>query len=245
LFPEPLVGQAHLGSYICREWELRVTARCLEDDLEQPIDVAFEDLSGIEIIKTFMKDRFERIDDTRQVNKLKSGKRVWVLARGNDHRGGTWFDPAERVVWLLAYRRHRSGSPDDFFPYCQELDESGALWPTEEDYERLLSDRGSRFAWWVRIEGPVILKQAQKRPGEEHRVMFGGEYGACLAVEVADELQETTVAFQLDTVPTDHIPIILASIHADAAWEPTDKMPSRDLGPLELAFSHLREEPNG
>jgi hypothetical protein len=218
-----------------------VTERCLVDDLGQAADATFEDLLEIGIIKTYIKDRFDKIEGPRDVNGLQSGKRVWVLARGQKLRAGTWFDKNERVVWLLASGKHESGAPDDFFPYARSLDESGALWPTKSDYARLFRDRGARFAWWVSIEGPIILKQAREEPEKEHRVMFGGEYGACLSVVVADELQETTVAFRLDTVPTAHVPIILASLHGDGSWEMVDRMPSRDLDPLEIAFSHISE----
>jgi len=241
LFPDPLVGETHLGSFICADWELRVTGRCLKDDLHESADADFNDLKGVEIIKSFMKERFERTDDTRKVNKLQDGKLVWVLARGNDHRAGTWYDAEHRVVWLLAYRLHRSGESGDFFPYCQALSAAGDLLPTESDYEKLLTNRGSRFAFSVRIEAPLILRQAQEASGQEHKVMFGGRHGACLSVEYADELQQTTVAFRVDTVPTDHVAIILAAIHGDAAWELTDKVGSRTIGPLEVGFAHLFE----
>lgn len=195
---------------------------------------------GLQIVKGFVKDRFDRTTDTRQVSPLSCGREVWVLARGNDHRGGTWFDPDERVVWLLAYRLHRSGVPNDFFPYCKELDRQGALLPTSEDYERFLRDRGARFAFAVSIEAPLILRRARENPGE-HRVMLGGEFGACIAIEHADELESTVLAFRVETVPFDYVPLILAAFHPDSRWEPATAMPSRPLEASEFAFEHLHE----
>jgi hypothetical protein len=240
MLPEALVGSTHERSFICAEWELRVTARCLIEDLDRSPDDDFESLRSIEIIKAFESKRFDRVENTRQVAPLTSGKEVWVLARGHDHRGGTWYDDQERVVWLLASRWHRSGSAQDFFPYCKELDAAGRLLPTKSDYEALIRDRARRFAYSVRIEAPLILRAARETQ-KEQRVMLGGRFGARIAVEVADELEETTIAFKAGTVPVDYVAVILGCFHPDAAWGLADRMPSRDLEPDEFAFAHLRE----
>lgn len=239
MLPKGLVGQTHLGSYICSEWELRVTGRCLEDDLEQPSESDFDEFSGIEIVKALVKDRFDRTHDTRQVSPLTCGKPIWVLSRGNDHRGGTWFDARNRVVWLVAAGRHRSGAPGDFYPYCKQLDADGVLLPTDDDYERLFRDRDRRFAHSIRIEGPLILKQARAAPGE-HRVMLGGTHGICIAIEYAEELEAITVAFRLDTLEFDYVPIVLQAIQV-GKWDPVGAMPSRALESVEYAFELIHE----
>jgi hypothetical protein len=210
------------------------------DDLGKPAESSFEAISGEEIIKSFMKDRYERTENTRQVAPLTHGREVWVLARGNDHRAGTWYDPAERVVWLLAYGRHRSGDPTDFFPYCKRLDAEARLLPTDADYERLIRDRDTRFAAAIRIEGPLLLKKA-RASGKEERVVLGGEYGACVAIETANGMEETTLAFRVETLPFDHLPIILKAVHAGGEWEDASEMPSRPLDQGEIAFRHLHE----
>jgi hypothetical protein len=208
MLPEALVGHCHGGAYLCRDWELRLTGRCTEEDLRLASDATFEELQGSEIIKAFVKDRSTRTVDTRQVAPLTCGQAVWVLSRGNDHRGGTWFDEEHRVVWLLAAGRHRSGSSDDFFPYCKALDREDRLLPSVDDYERMFRERDARFAFAIAIEAPLILKKARLEPGEQ-RIMFGGRYGACMAIEVADEFESISVAFRVDTVDYDYVPVIL------------------------------------
>jgi hypothetical protein len=240
MFPEALVGSPHKGAFICAEWELRVTARCLIEDLSEAVDTPFEDLRRHEIVKALESERFDHVDGTRQVAPLTCRRTVWVVARGHDHRGATWFDKEQKVVWMLACGRHRSGADDDFFPYCKDLDAADRLLPTAEDYEALYRDRAGRFSYTVRIEGPLILRLARES-GEEQRVTLGGAFGACVAVETADELEETTVAFKMSTVPIDYIPIILACFHPDVAWDLADRMPSRTLEPNEIAYCHLRE----
>lgn len=244
MLPPALVGKTHRGSFLCAQWELRVTERCLTDDLGQDPDADFERYRNLEIIRAFTDKRFERTENTRQVAPLTCGRTVWVLARGHDHRGGTWFDEDERVVWLLAYGRHRSGHEYDFFPYCKDLDARGLLLPTARDYERLVRDRDQRFAWSIAIEAPILLKKARES-GVEERAMLGGEHGACIAVEAEPEIEATTIAFAAETMPFDYVPLILAAFHGDVAgWETAGEMPSRALHSDEIAFRHHHEPPD-
>ena len=241
MLPDAVVRRCHRGAYLCRDWELRVTRRALSEDLGGAEDADFEEIRNVQIVKSFIKDRFSRTDDTRQVAPLTCGKEIWVLSRGNDHRAATLFDEKEQVVWLVAYGRHRSGSKDDFFPYCKRLDADDRLLPTSDDYERMFRDRDARFAYSVVIEAPLVLKKARIE-GTEQRVMFGGKYGACVAIEVADDLESTAAAFRVDTMPSfDHVLVILAALHASGRWEPADRMPSRELEPMEVAYEHLHE----
>ncbi len=117
MLPKYLVGEAYGLSYFCPEWELRITARCLEEDLGQPRDTRFERLRKLPIVKALTRDRYDRAEDTRQVHPLSStsGLPVWVLSH-QDQRGGTLHDQEKRVIWLLASRRQRSGARDDFYP---------------------------------------------------------------------------------------------------------------------------------
>lgn len=145
MLPPALVGKFDRGSFVCSDWELRITNRCLEEDLGRRAGTAMADLQGIEIVNALITERRNKATDTRQVSPLTCGQQVWVLSRGHDHRGGTFFDEQERVIWLVAYRVHRSGSEDDFFPYCKNLDRQDRLLPDEADYERLIRDRDQRF----------------------------------------------------------------------------------------------------
>ncbi|HEX7060051.1 MAG TPA: hypothetical protein VF176_09395 [Solirubrobacterales bacterium] len=239
MLPPALVGKTDRGSFICSDWELRVTNRCVEQDLDMPAGVTFEELRNHEIIKALISDRSDRTENTRQVSPLTSGQPIWVLSRGHDHRGGTFFDEQERVVWLVAYRRHRSGSEDDFFPYCKELDRKDRLLPTAQDYERMVRDRDGRIVRSIVIEAPLILKEA-RRQGTEQRAMLGGKQGACIAIEAVDDLEAITIAFKVSTIDFDLVPIVLAAFH-DGAWESSERMPSRRLDPDEIAFIHIHE----
>lgn len=240
MFPDGLIGKPLRGSYICKTWELRVTARCLKDDLGRDERSSFESLLGIDIVKEFVNGRFDRTEDRNPISGLNTAVPVWVLSRGHDHRGATIFDEEERVVWLLAYGRHRSGSPDDFFRYCPSLDAEDRLLPTDADYEALLDDRGERFVDSLSIEAPLYLKEAREQ-GTEIQVLVGGELGAKIAIEVAEEMEATSIAVALDSLEGDHVALVLASFHAEGSWESATRMPSRPLDVNEVAFIHVHE----
>lgn len=42
------------GAYICKEWELRITARCLDEDLNAAPDADFDTVRGLEIVKALI-----------------------------------------------------------------------------------------------------------------------------------------------------------------------------------------------
>ena len=238
MFPAGLVGQTHLGAYICKEWELRVTERCLIEDLDVKADTPFEDIRSKPIVKALTKRREQRYEDSSQVTPLTSGHEVWVLRQGNDHRGGTFFHERYRVVWLLAYGLHRSGAPNDFFPYCKALDADKRLLPGRSDISRLIKERAQRFAYAVRIEAPALLRQARE-DGVEIKVMLGGEFGACVSLECAADIEETTIAYVPGTMRPEYLAVVLAAFHPGPGWEPTDRLPSRALEPYEVAWAHM------
>ena len=228
------------GSYLCRSWELRITARCLDEDLGQA-GARFEDVLDVQIVKAFIAKRFDRVDDTRQVNDVRCKVPIWVLARGNDHRGGTLYDETNKVVWLVATRLHRSGEDDDFFPYCVGLDTDKRLLPTKADYTALFDERSERFVHRMRIEAPLLLQQATEAPGSEISGVLGGRFGVGITIEVDDGLEATTVAIKVGDAPWQHLMLVLAAIHADADWQPIDGMPNRDLAAGEMAWTHVKE----
>lgn len=134
------------GSYLCENWELRITARCLVEDLGRDASARFEDLLGQDIIKGFVGKRSAVPTDTRRVEPLTSRREVYTLGYGHRHRGATWHDERNGVIWLCAYGRHESGAADEAFPYFKQLDAEGRLLPRREDYESLVEDRNRRFA---------------------------------------------------------------------------------------------------
>ncbi len=241
--PESLVGRAVGGAYICKDWELRVTARCLDEDLHADAETTFAAVEGLEIIKAFKKDRASEPGGPKTISPLSSGETVYRLAYGHDHRGGTYYDEEEAVIWLVAFGRHRSGKPDDFYPRCKQLDAEDRLLPVEGDLERMYRERDKRFVEAVTIEAPLALKAARNTDGE-YKCTIGGELRTALAIEVVEELEATaiTVAFKpagegsFQQVTLEQGQVLLQAI-TSGTWEMITRMPSRNLDPDEVAFT--------
>lgn len=226
-------------SLVLQDRELRVTQRCLVEDLGGRKDSSLEDISKHPIVRAFLRERKSKTTGTRQVGQLSSGKEIWVLTQAQRHRGGTWFEARRDIVWLVAAGHHESGSDDDFFPYCRQLDKERRLVPSKDDYTALFLDQRERLAARILIEAPLLRKRARESDGEVSG-QIGGKFGVKVALEVADEIEEITAAFDLRTLEVArYMPAILAALEADGEWEPADKMPSRALEHYESAFRHM------
>lgn len=237
-------ANCHRGSYLGKKWELRVTARCLVEDLHRDADTPFEDLLNQDIIKGFVGKRSSDATDTRKVEPLTSGREVYTLGYGHRHRGATWHDEPNRVIWLCAYGHHESGSADDAFPYFKHLDAEGRLLPAREDYECLIEDRNRRFADTIVDDAQALLAEALEEPGVEKPGVLADSVGVGVAVEVVETLEETYVAIRAHDLRPGWLDIILAAFFPDRdsrSWEWTDSFPARALREDELCARHLRE----
>lgn len=167
---------------------------------------------------------------------------IYRLGHGEDHRGATWFDETNRVVWLCAYRLHRSGEPDDAFPYFHELIRSGDIWPSEQDYEALFLDRDRRFVETLPQDAQTLLARARLNPGVEQTGVIGGEETTGVLVEVVETLEDTYVVFSLAEKDYTRIVLILEAFYPNNTfndWELVTTLPTRTLGQDEACYRIL------
>ena len=82
------------------DYELRITTRCLEEDLEVPRDTPISELLDQPILKALIKDRATDPDAGKTIGPEAGSETIRRLGYGHDHRGATWWDPTEKVVWL-------------------------------------------------------------------------------------------------------------------------------------------------
>jgi hypothetical protein len=243
----PLINIARHGSYLCVSYELRVTARCLAEDLGRPGDDPFSQLANHEIVVAFINRRRDSPEDTRQVAPLSTGRTVYRLAYGNRHRGATWYDEANRVVWLLAYAQHDFAAAGDAFPYFKELDAADRLLPTADDYRALFEARAARFAEVVAFEAANLLSAARASPGTERRAIIAGQLAVGLVVEIVEDLEgveEITVALRLEDLTPESLPILLAALFPDSAFDDIQtpiSLAGRVLGKNEIGYRVLIE----
>lgn len=240
-------GEFFFGTaLVLSDRELRITRRCLRDDLEGSAKDTLENQANHPIVKAFVRERRQKLVGSSFVEPLESGKEISVLRHQHEHRGATWHDKQNDVIWLVAYGRHESGQPGDFFPYCKGLDQADVLLPTAADYDSLFRERDLRLARRLVVDPPLLLKRARESRKEE-RAQIGGQFGTAVAVEFADDLEAISVAF--DTRSESFyatLPVILAAFVPGVSyedWDSLDRMPRRDLEESEVAFSYVGEIP--
>jgi hypothetical protein len=230
------------GSYLCEGYELRITERCLAEDLACPSEEPFDELAGHEIVTAFVNRRRNTPTNTRRVAPLTSHQTVYRLAYGHRHRGATWHDEANGVVWLLGYAQHEFEDKGDAFPYFKELDAAHRLLPTKADYTALFRDRDRRFTEVVQHEAEQLLDAAREQPGEEQRAVVGGQLGVGVALEVVETLEEVYLAVKTARLTPENLIILFAAFFPERQFDEIDgthKLPHRELGEEELAFRCL------
>ena len=212
--------------------ELRVTARCLREDLTDSCEASFEEIAGRHgIVRAFKR---ERRAATAGVDTLgpRGGERPLTILRHTHHwRGITWFDESVRVVWLCACCLHRSGEPGDAFPYFGSLCDAGRVWPTDDDYEALAADRGEQFATFIVEDGPRLLAEARAAPGTEQTLVVGLEPVA-IVVQVVETLEETFVAVSGLHLSLASFQLLLVALYPDrhyVDWRQAQRLPTREL----------------
>lgn len=222
----------HRGSCICDHYELRVTRRCLSEDLGLSPTSTFDEAAAHPIVAAFESQRSLDAIGTKTIGPEAGRRTIYRLGIGHDHRGATWFDPEEGVVWLCAYRHHRSGDADDAFPYFRSLIEADRVLPVKDDYESLFKERGERFIETVRQDAEQLLHEARLVPGAEISGLVGGEENVGVLVEVVETLEDLYVAFSLRKMESERIVVILAAFAPSvpfSEWELLDFFPTRDL----------------
>ena len=240
--PASLRNTANRRSYLGEKYELRITGRCLEEDLRASRDTPFDDLLGQDIIKGFTNKRGSS-PLGEEFTGHGTGQALYKLRYG-DFRGATWHDDVEDVIWLLAAGRHRSGSPDDVYPYMEQLGKDARLLPDEEDYEALFDDRAERAAEVVPEEAAELLTAAREQPGTERNGVLGGQARVSVVVEVVDGVEEVCIAFSMTAVPAEWVVLIPAWFVPTSRyeeWMDTASFPTRPLQTDEICLRWVGE----
>lgn len=232
-------SQHHRGSCLCEDYELRITQRCLSHDLNLEPTTEFSVAAAHPIVQALESQRSTNPRGGKTVGPAAGEDTIYRLGHGNDHRGATWFDESNRVVWLCAHGLHRSGEQDDAFPYFHELIQSGSIWPSEADYEALFLDQDRRFVETLPQDAQMLLSRARLNPGVEQTGIIGGEETTGVLVEVVETLEETYVVFSLAQKDYTRIVLILEAFYPDDTfndWELVATLPTRTLRENEACY---------
>jgi hypothetical protein len=181
---------------------LRVTKRCLVEDLGLAGDaskLSIEELAEQNsVVASFLDKRGQDPEGVEKVQPLTSNVVVHTLHAG-EYRGATWHDRRAGAVWLLAARFHRSGQRDDAYPYFKELDATGRLLPTREDYDALVEAQTLDFAGRLLEEIPPIRERVKAEPGTIFEAVLGGRVVVRAVYEDDDSMM--TIAISQNLLP--------------------------------------------
>jgi hypothetical protein len=229
---------------------LRITRRCLIEDLEfgeADVGLPLEELAQRHpMVRAFLDKRSQQGAGQETIQGLRSKIVAYSLHAGED-RGVTWHHEAGGVVWLLAAHFHRSGKPDDAYPYFRQLDAKGLLLPLREDYEALTRSQVPVLARSLLTDVPRILREAQAN----HGIIISAAIGGRVRVRLLEEgglrpMQTVAISMQIQpgemALPPDWMMIVVAAFFSGL---PADDLHSafdiggRMLGPDEVAFCNF------
>jgi hypothetical protein len=180
-------------------WILRVTRRCLLEDLEVDegdLEAPLHELAQrSQIIRAFIQQRSQLPTGQETIQGLTSRIIAYSLHAGQ-FRGITWHQEAAGVVWLLAARFHRSGQRDDAYPYFQELDANGQLLPTRDDFTALGRKQANTLARSLLTDIPPLRRQVESQPGTVVQGVVGGRIRVRLLKEAGDRPMLTVAISQ-------------------------------------------------
>lgn len=171
---------------------LRVTKRCLKNDLGLDEDLAKQDARDFKgnhpAVKKFVDMRGAAPSLAEPIYGPFPRGLICSLHVGQSRAVTTW-DETENVCWLLAYDDyHRNGEPDDAFEVFIGLYHADELLPTEEDWSQFFADNEDTFFDGLLKTGQRLLERARANPGrEEVESWHNGRQVMCVDILVEGE----------------------------------------------------------
>jgi hypothetical protein len=235
-----VVGRFDRGSYVTTAgYDIRVTERCLREDLGVDPARPLEAASKVEIIKAVCHKHELDPSSPGTVGPAAGKRTLGVLRQGEDHRGAVWYESDDSVLWLCAYSIHRSGDPDDAFPYFDELRAGGRIYPTAADRENLNRDRAKRLVDDIPAEARRLRAAATELAGSAAIGRLGAVRVRVVVIE-ADGLREVHVAVAMNTADLDQWLAILRAVCPEIddfnEWRYEPALPT---GPLDTSLGEI------
>lgn len=196
-------------------WVLRITQRCLTEDLGQPPGAPADAAANADrhpLVRAFVRERGQT---TRGPDPLKCaweiGAPVFTIHHGTS-RGATWHHDVLNLVWLLGI-----ADSHDYDRLCR-LAEDDRLMPTAADVERLVADQAPTFARALVEEVPALIELARQGAGR-----------------IVEGLIAETVPVRLLMAPDGLAPLLTVAV--DQRLQPEGlRLPGGWLARLAMAF---------
>lgn len=187
--------------------DLRITARCRVRDIGLPAystSRARDHIDAHRIVRAFVDRRSQSPvgQETFRCATEVTGRTIYTLHGGANHRGATWHDVQEDegeeadgldIVWLLGCRPNH-----DYDGLCALGDE---LLPNEGDYQAVIDDEVISFATAIVVEVPALVARAAAEKGRIIEGVLAKRIPVRLYRDPDDEAPLLTVAIRTYPMP--------------------------------------------
>ena len=235
-------------------YTLRITLRCLEDDLgmsRADVNTPVAEIDH-EFVRVFVDKRRDHPKGNEPFVLPKHGPIADKLRQTERWRGATLYDSEENIVWLLGFGFHTSGRPDDVYQVLEALDVADKLLPTDEDYELFFEASEADLPELLRQNAEEMLQEGQQAPGTEVRRIIGGTFPVSVVVEGDNGMTATWLAISYRLLRGDYDPppeweqFILAAFFPGRRPEdivsPEQRLPTRATGSDEWVYQVISED---
>lgn len=190
-----------------RHWDLRITRRCLREDLRldpNASESAEEHVEVHPLVRAFVERRGQSPigQETFRCGTEVTGLPLYTLHFGDD-RGATWHQESVPpgtaseyklgIVWLLGVRTEH-----DYDGLCALGDD---LLPTTEDAQGFIDDQAYTFARVLVEEVPLLLDRAELNRGQIIEAVIGDGIRVRLFCDPDDQAPLLTVAISSRPLP--------------------------------------------
>lgn len=228
---------------------VRVTLRCLREDLSLQLPPVEVDLSSLDHPLIDEARRVAPTAPTGQKRILSIGHPLVYRLRHGRWRGASWLEDAAARFWLCAGAQRDQGSRDDPYELFSALHQAGRLLPDADDLLRDALERNARIINAADREIAAMLADATAHPGQDAEVRLDGLVDIRLHVTAPGE--EVWVAISTratdERVVDERLRDVLFAVIFVAAGaelsEPRPDWPSGQLAWFEVARLGLRELP--
>lgn len=161
-------------------WALRITQRCLIEDLGLPVDAPADAAANTDrhpIVRAFLTERGQTTHGSDPLKcAWEMGAPVFTIHHGTS-RGATWHHEPLDVVWLLGIADAHN------YDHLCDLAASDRLMPDAVDVERFVADQAPTFARALTEEVPALIELARANAGQIIEGLIAGAVPVRLRME--------------------------------------------------------------
>jgi hypothetical protein len=226
---------------------VRVTIRCVRDDLGLPLPPVEVSIASLEHPLIAEVRRLAPSAPRGQKRILAVGPALVYRVRHGRWRGATWIEREDRRFWLCAGARREEGSNEDAYEVFAALHRAGRLLPDDDDRLRDALERNARIIDDAAHVIVPALADAFDHRDRDLAVQLGGLVDARLHVAAPGDEVWVAIATQAadGRFVEERLRDVLFGLALEAAgaelWEPRADWPGGELAWFEVARLGLRE----